>query len=661
MSRPPTTASQTCQRVLGGGALLLYICALFGYSYAVLWNPLGDAFPNGVLLLHLVAQPCGLVAAALVVLISSKWDPGRVKNLNSRGPHASACKVCDELRPPGSHHCRTCDVCVVDFDHHCAFLGICIARGNRRSFIALLAAGATASALVLWSTAVCATWEMRRTPSEEEIPYRLGSLEDAMPSSAAMATRRRVLIKYVPALLLLVCATWFLLRMAASHVLLYSLGLTSRQKNQACDSAVRSLLLGFVHCATAVAGLIPHALGDACGSWLRKAHMVGDGRHTAERVGAQPAFGGALSDGSPDLGGGHPPSEADAAGQEGSHSVLRQAFETLYRESPRLRFGMLCLLATLMVWCSWWLLLMPWPVGLDATVAGLAEDSDPPFGALMRLRHHSEALPRPRATTWAILTMVIVVVSAIICIVVTFELTLRRESLRAKPVRLVKPVVVRHWCSHCSHHFTWRDHHCGLLSDCVGTHNRRLFLVLCVFAAIGSLPSTVLSLHLLIDRALPRALHSLYTTPPPLLSEWSELRRWWSQVGPPLRAMLLLGPVAVVASHVWLLAFLSFVQQVLYAIWRAHWEATAMRSTSAESGIGGGTKWEVELSLKLRRLFVWAGGEAWEPVKPDQELHAMTHGEELHAGAQSDSEMSLNEHTALLAEVEQPASQGHGV
>ena len=104
-----------------------------------------------------------------------------------------------------------------------------------------------------------------------------------MPSSAAMATRRRVLIKYVPALLLLVCATWFLLRMAASHVLLYSLGLTSRQKNQACDSAVRSLLLGFVHCATAVAGLIPHALGDACGSWLRKAHMVGDGRHTAER------------------------------------------------------------------------------------------------------------------------------------------------------------------------------------------------------------------------------------------------------------------------------------------------------------------------------------------------------------------------------------------
>ena len=104
MSRAPTNASQIRQRVLGGGTLLLYIFSLFGYSYAVLRTPLSEAFPNGVLLLHLIAQPCGIIAATLVVLISSQWDPGLVKNLSTAGPHASACKVCDELRPPGSHH-----------------------------------------------------------------------------------------------------------------------------------------------------------------------------------------------------------------------------------------------------------------------------------------------------------------------------------------------------------------------------------------------------------------------------------------------------------------------------------------------------------------------------------------------------------------------------
>ena len=148
------------------------------------------------------------------------------------------------------------------------------------SFITLLIAGATASALVLWATAVSATWEMRHNAAAADLTFGFADLEGAAWPGASS---RSMLLKYALPLLVLCAATWLLLHMAARHMLLYTLGLTSRQKDQICDSMVHLLLRGCcVPCAAAVAGLMPQALGDACAYWLRRAHTVGDGAATCD-------------------------------------------------------------------------------------------------------------------------------------------------------------------------------------------------------------------------------------------------------------------------------------------------------------------------------------------------------------------------------------------
>ena len=221
------TLTQARQRTLGASALVIYIAALVIYGYVVLREHLQIASPKGMTLLLFIAQPCGFFALAAIWLVGWRIDPGLVKKFGDRGPDASECKVCKELRPPNSHHCRVCDSCVVDFDHHCAVLGICIARGNRRWFIALLAAGATASLHVLWATAVCGEWEHRQLRQQQQMPVywleqqRQQKQQPAHETHISAATL--LALKYLPALALLIVASWLLFWMCLRQVCAHAL------------------------------------------------------------------------------------------------------------------------------------------------------------------------------------------------------------------------------------------------------------------------------------------------------------------------------------------------------------------------------------------------------------------------------------------------------
>ena len=176
------------------------------------------------------------------------------------------------------------------------------------------------------------------------------------------------------------------------------------------------------------------------------------------------------------------------------------------------------------------------------------------------------------------------------------------------------------------------------------------FLILCLSAGLGCLPATWIALHRLLDVAVPSAIYSLYATPPPLLSDLQDVRRWWRVVGPPLKDMAVVGPVSALASNVWLLATLSLVQQLLYAMWRVQ----------REGGGGGAVVDDAGRSSQnpLRRLFAWVGGDAWEADSLADGQRDRSGGDEEHASSceasqreQSEqaSDTEVHERAALLA------------
>merc|ERR1711971_305488 len=50
-----------------------------------------------------------------------------------------------------AHHCSICQHCVLSFDHHCSVLGTCITSSNEPFFILLLALGAVAPFVLVFS------------------------------------------------------------------------------------------------------------------------------------------------------------------------------------------------------------------------------------------------------------------------------------------------------------------------------------------------------------------------------------------------------------------------------------------------------------------------------------------------------------------------------
>ena len=159
------------EELVGVVFIHMYIAALVSYGWVQCEPILRANGPATLWMLKYVTQPVGACAVASFWLCTC-CDPGRVRSLRRRGPDATACAVCGELRPPRSHHCRTCGECVAGYDHHCAVLGVCIAQGNQRYFIWLLGTGAVASLQVLWAAWLCLSWEMRGERGADVAPWR---------------------------------------------------------------------------------------------------------------------------------------------------------------------------------------------------------------------------------------------------------------------------------------------------------------------------------------------------------------------------------------------------------------------------------------------------------------------------------------------------------
>jgi len=149
------------QACMNGGFILAVIPLLSLY----IWYALVPAMTKSGLYVMLrlmthVAQPLGVLSFFLVIWIKLCADRGFVRDLKPVEDDWSQCRICQLLRPEGSHHCRSCNACIVGWDHHCDFLGICIGRSNLITFWVLIGSGVVALNLMMVGACYCAVYEM---------------------------------------------------------------------------------------------------------------------------------------------------------------------------------------------------------------------------------------------------------------------------------------------------------------------------------------------------------------------------------------------------------------------------------------------------------------------------------------------------------------------
>ena len=362
----------------------------------------------------------------------------------------SPCRVpgCGVLRPLGSHHCRACDACVAGFDHHCDVLGVCIGRGNHKAFITLLASGA-AGLWCVFSGALVTAWfdESVRWPA---IPWFLPtwSFDDARAFGWRYAFG------------LLACP-WF-----GGPLLGVCVMQTARHNLWLCCQCFLTELQYKVarQAAEAPAAADPGAPCASLREFLRGAHDLGDFGEARRR----------LDDG-------------------GCVATAGRIFES----SPLLRSVVFTVLVAQQLAYAFAYHLA---VTLSCIYAAIAIALNVAFNYGW-LRNKTPA-PAPTGVS----------LPDDVC---------RYCTPPAPPTpevqELLEGAVDARWCAPCGHvrrpfeeHcpicrvcVAGRDHHCGLLGQCIGDHNRAQFVALLVVGIAGTLNQCVHALRWALVVALP--------------------------------------------------------------------------------------------------------------------------------------------------------------
>ncbi|KAK3351304.1 Palmitoyltransferase PFA3 [Neurospora tetraspora] len=101
-------------------AVVLYLLAVWSYTYAVFTSPGSTTNEHGYSTLPTYAPP---TATSFTVKSNGEFR---------------FCKKCQARKPDRAHHCSTCQRCVLKMDHHCPWLATCVGLRNHKAFLLFL-------------------------------------------------------------------------------------------------------------------------------------------------------------------------------------------------------------------------------------------------------------------------------------------------------------------------------------------------------------------------------------------------------------------------------------------------------------------------------------------------------------------------------------------